>query len=137
NSIHDNAGRGINLGVNGGNNGQTYPVLTAADLGSTTHVVGSLTGTPNSTFTVDFYASVAADPSGFGEGGEYLGSAVVTTNAGGNAAFDVNLAGASASNTVVTATATDSAGNTSAFSAAVGINHVPTATVTLDNHSPR
>ena len=79
-------------------------------------MAGTLNSTANTTFTLDFYASAAADPSGFGEGARYLGSAVVTTDAGGNASFEVTLAAATTPGEVVTATATDPAGNTSEFS---------------------
>ena len=100
NSIHDNSGLGIDLGgsgvptpndpVNpdtGPNNRQNYPVLTSAVAGSSLMVSGTLHSDPNQTFTLDFYASTAADPSGYGQGAVYVGSTTVTTDGGGNASF--------------------------------------------------
>jgi titin len=118
NAIHANAGLGIDLDA-GGNNAQASPVLTAAVPGAGTSVAGTFDGSPNTTFTVDFYASPTADPSGFGEGARHLGSITVTTDAGGHAAFSVLLAAATVAGEAVTATATDPGGNTSEFSAAV------------------
>jgi hypothetical protein len=131
NSIYSNGGLGIDLAGDGvtpndpgdadaGPNGlQNFPSLSVALAGASTRVTGSVNSSADTTFTVDFYASPAADPSGFGEGARYLGSAVVTTNAGGNAGFAVTLAAATTPGEVVTATATDPAGDTSEFSAAV------------------
>src|SRR5262249_49343339 len=77
--------------------------------------------------TLDFYASTAAD---FGadqiaEGRRYLGSGSVITNASGAGAFDsatflVPL-GPTNPGEWITATATDRAGNTSEFSAALAL----------------
>ncbi|MGH7127277.1 MAG: MSCRAMM family protein, partial [Planctomycetaceae bacterium] len=68
---------------------------------------------------LEFFANAAADPSGFGEGERFLGAASVTTDLEGFAAFDVLLAAATSEGEFITATATDSGGNTSEFSAAV------------------
>jgi parallel beta-helix repeat protein len=137
NSIHDNTALGIDLSDGGGNEAdgvtpndpldtdtgsnefQNFPVLIAASSGASPHVRGALNSTPNSTFVLDFYASSAADPSGYGEGERYLGAATVVTDAVGNATFNVSLSSALQFGEYVTATATDSAGNTSEFSAAV------------------
>jgi titin len=129
NSIHSNGGLGIDLGGDGvtpndpgdaddGPNGlQNFPVLSRAPDGAFTRVCGTLNSTPNTTFAVDFYASAAADPSGFEEGARYLGSAEVTTDAAGNASFQATLG--ATPREAVTATATDPTGSTSEFSAAV------------------
>jgi hypothetical protein len=117
NSIFANGGLGIDLAA-GANGNQNFPVLSQATSGATTRIIGTLNSTPNSTFTLDFYANTAPDPSGFGEGQRYLGSTTVTTNAAGNAPFDLPLAAATANGEWVTATATDPAGNTSKFSLA-------------------
>jgi parallel beta-helix repeat protein len=131
NSIHSNGGLGIDLrgdGVTandpgdadtGPNQLQNFPVLSVALAGASTRVSGNLNSAANATFNLDFYASAAADPSGFGEGARYLGSAIVNTDASGNVSFQVTLAAATTPGEVVTATATDLAGNTSEFSAAV------------------
>src|SRR5262249_53193840 len=101
------------------NDTQNFPVLTAAvaNPGSTT-VQGTLNSTPNATFTLDFYSSAVADPSGFGEGTTFLGSTVVTTNANGDASFLLSLPAVPAGQ-VVTPTAPNAGGSTSEFSAAL------------------
>ena len=137
NAIHSNGGLGIDLGGDGvtandpgdadtgPNNLQNFPVISLARPGATTRVVGSLNSTPDTTFTLDFYASSEADPSGYGEGERWLDSAVVTTEAEGNASFDLLLAAATVSGKVITATATDPHGNTSEFSGADVLTRVP------------
>jgi hypothetical protein len=83
-----------------------------------TLVIGKLHSTPNTTFTLDFYASATADPSGFGEGQRYLGFVVVTTDANGDAKFQVVLSAATTPGEVLSATATNAiTGDTSEFSA--------------------
>src|SRR5262249_16347610 len=104
--------------ASGPNNLQNFPVLAAAEAGATTSVRGTLNSRPGTTFTLDFYASPAADPSGYGEGQRYLGSATVNTDAAGTAALVAALA-ATSPGEVISATATDPQGNTSEFSADV------------------
>jgi parallel beta-helix repeat protein len=129
NSITRNTGLGIDLGGDGvtlndaldGDNGpnrlQNYPVLTHFILtGSQLTVLGTLNSTPRTTFTLDFYLDLEPEASGFGEGGLYLATATTTTDAGGNAAFSINLPAAGTALNNITATATDPAGNTSEFS---------------------
>ncbi len=123
NAISGNAGLGIDLGGDGvtpndsldadsGANGlQNFPVLTART-GPATRVAGVLASKANTTYLLDFYAN----PAGTTQGGRYLGAATVTTDAAGNAHFDVTLAGSTASGEAVTATAT-AADGTSEFSA--------------------
>jgi hypothetical protein len=85
-------------------------------------VTGSL-DTPNpQTATVELFISPGADPSGFGEGRVFR--TAVTPNDAGNftAVLRTGITG------FVTATATDAAGNSSEFSAAVAITRDPRAT---------
>lgn len=104
----------------GPNNLQNYPVLKKATItGSTVEVTGSLNSIANTTFHLDFYASPKVNPSGYGEGKFFLGSADVTTNASGDVSFDLTFATISGA-PHITALATDPAGNTSEFSAALG-----------------
>jgi hypothetical protein len=144
NSIYANAGLGIdlaehpfvlfnetplpNLGVtpndamdadSGANQSQNFPILISAASAASTRVQGSLHSTPSSSFTLDFYANSAADPSGYGEGERYLGSASVTTDTDGNAIFNALISAPSTAGEFITATATDALGNTSEFSQAV------------------
>jgi parallel beta-helix repeat protein len=140
NSIHDNGGLGIDLGGTGTpvpndsaghvgpNNYQNFPVLTAATFGPTTTTVsGHLNSSPDGTYTLDFYASPAADPSGYGQGKYYLGSTTVTTVSGIATFTNISLTTPAIQGdaiSVITATATDSAGNTSEFSQAFTLNDV-------------
>ncbi|KPJ78044.1 MAG: hypothetical protein AMJ54_05645 [Deltaproteobacteria bacterium SG8_13] len=128
NAIHTNTGLGIDLGndgltANDGNDGDTGPnalqnwpelTKTTSDVASTT-ITGRLNSTPNTTFRLEFFSSAAADPSGNGEGEEYLGFDTVTTNGGGNSLFNIVVPIAVATGNVITATATDPNGNTSEF----------------------
>jgi hypothetical protein len=144
NSIFSNGHLGINLFVQddpasgvtsndacdvdtGANNLQNFPTINSAvKSGSNLLIEGTLNSTANSTFTLDFYANDACDPSGNGEGKTYLGSANVMT--AGNCIAD--FTGANhititppspvSAGQRVTATATDAAGNTSEFSACSG-----------------
>jgi hypothetical protein len=142
NSIHDNAGLGIDLNLDGvtanhvgieagPNNFQNYPVLTGALGGSTTQVSGTLNSLPNTAYTLDFYVNPSADPSGHGEGQYYLGSVHVTTDAAGNVSFSVPVSATSTLGEAVSATATDPNGNTSEFSADVNV----TPAVSVDHAS--
>ena len=120
----------------GANGLQNSPTLTSAiSNGSSGDVDGTLNSAPNSTFTVDLYSNTAADPSGHGEGAKFLASDVVKTDANGDFAFDV--AGPLGLNPgdFVTATATDSSGNTSEFSNAVQVQLVNSLVVTNTNDS--
>jgi VCBS repeat-containing protein len=147
NVIHSNAGLGIDLGGNGitlndandndsGANEQTnFPVITIASRSSVSvvHVEGTLNAQPATQYRIEIFASSIgfAHSSGYGAGERYLGFVMVTTDASGNASFDVNLPAAVAVGETITATATDAAGNTSEF----GANHViigPTPILDLD-----
>jgi len=136
NSLAGNAGLGIDLGDDGptpndpgdadtGPSGlQNFPRLVSAvcDDGSTT-VSGTLNSTANTTFTVEFFANAANDPSGYGEGETYLGSAEVMTDGTGNATFEVTPLVSVDSPELITSTATDPDGNTSEFS--LNVNDPP------------
>ncbi len=121
----------------GPNNLQNYPLISAARPGTSTHIVGTLNSTPNSVLTLDFYTNAAADPSGYGEGERYLGSSVIVTDAVGDADFTVDIGAASTSpGEFITATATDAAGNTSEFSAAVAVDNTPPQVLDVIDVSP-
>jgi hypothetical protein len=131
NSIHSNTGLGINLGGDGvtandagdsdtGVNAlQNFPVITSAVRNGTTVTINAtLNSMANRSFTIDFYVSAAADASGFGEGAVYLGSKPAMTDASGNVSVSLDGTLQLRSGGIITATATDAAGNTSEFSAA-------------------
>lgn len=132
NAISGNEGLGINLlggkedanGVtrndaqdrdDGGNDLMNYPErLMASDDGTATVVEGRIAFPAPQSVTIELFANEAADPSGFGEGGEFVGTATPDAKGRFAATLPAGLAGQ-----WITATATDSAGNTSEFSEAV------------------
>jgi hypothetical protein len=121
-SIHDSGNFGIEL-ANGANNNQAFPVLTSATSdGSSTTIVGMLTSTPDTTFTLEFFANSVPSPSGYGEGATFLGLYVVTTDDSGNASFMVSFASGDTSGQWIAATATDPGNNTSSFSQDVAVD---------------
>ncbi|HUY88004.1 MAG TPA: MBG domain-containing protein [Pirellulales bacterium] len=139
NLIYGNGRLGIDLGgdgvtpnhagdsTSGPNDWQNYPTIqTAAYDGSTLSLAGTFNSTPNTSFLLDFYASPQADPSGYGQGQQFLTRISVTTDASGNAAFSTALTTSLSYGDVVTAVATDPNGNTSEFS----------QVATLNNHAP-
>ena len=140
NSIFSNAGLGINLdsdgvtpnddgdGDTGPNSRQNFPVLTSANTDGTANLYlgGVINGRILQTFRVEFFANLAADPSGHGEGETYLGFTTVMTGLLGNGEFNIILPAIVSVGSFITATATDQTTNdTSEFSA-----HVPA----LDMH---
>ncbi len=128
NSIFANALLGIDLGNDGvtlngseGHSGpnlfQDFPVLSSAvSANGTTTIAGSLTASPNTTYRVEFFSSVAADQTGYGQGQTFLTFASVTTDLSGQASFTVDTPTAVAIGQSISATATDPAGDTSEFS---------------------
>jgi len=99
------ANTGCNTASTGANNLQNYPVLTAgtgtqyftatatdpngntsefsqavaSSSGNMLDLLGSFNSTANTTFTIEFFSSPTADPSGYGQGLTYLGSTQLTT----------------------------------------------------------
>lgn len=143
NSIHDNAGLGIDLvtagfltGITlndpmdadtGGNGLQNYPVLSAAtSTGASTTVTGTLNSLPNQSFTIEFFANPACDASSHGEGKSFLGSTTVSTNSAGNAGFSAALPMGVPEGSVIAALATQNAtGSTSEFSECIAAAVTP------------
>lgn len=123
NSIHSNADLGISFS---GAVAPASPVLTeATSSAGTTTIAGALTGQVNATFIVEFFSNSVADPSGFGEGETFLGSALVTTDDTGSAAFQINLPVSVSTGRVMTATATAPNGTTSRFSEGLLLTNQP------------
>ncbi|MDQ3749868.1 MAG: VCBS repeat-containing protein [Acidobacteriota bacterium] len=129
NSFFTNGGLAIDLGASGvtpndtcdndtgANNLQNYPILASViSNGTTTSITGSLNSTANATFVIDFFVSPTYDSTNFGEGKTYIGSTNVTTAGSCSADFSATLLYPAAGSQFVTATATDSNGNTSEFS---------------------
>jgi hypothetical protein len=129
NSIHDNAGLGIDHQALGPtpndfvNGVQNFPIIDSvvyspggAAEGSSVRVQGSLQDVAGD-YVIDFYANppCAEDPQEFLEGQIYAGSTEVTVTAG-EAFFDLTLPTGVFPGSRISATATDSTGNTSEFS---------------------
>jgi CSLREA domain-containing protein/uncharacterized repeat protein (TIGR01451 family) len=153
NSIHSNGLLGIDLGPGpaqgadgvtpndtgdpdtGSNDRQNFPVLTSASsAGGTTTVNGSLNSKASRQYRLELFSSPACDASGNGEGRTFLGSQDVTTDAGGDVSFSVNLGTATPSGNVVTATATDLTTNdTSEFSACRSVSGGDPLTFTVNS----
>ncbi|HQU42586.1 MAG TPA: right-handed parallel beta-helix repeat-containing protein, partial [Pirellulales bacterium] len=134
NSIYGNGKLGIDLGGSGApvandslghvgpNDFQNFPLLTSVTSdGTTTTFAGTLNASASTTYTIDFYANPASDPTKFGQGQTYIGSTAVTTDGSGAAsiaaAFNYNgtLAANGGQQPSFSATATDPAANTSEF----------------------
>lgn len=134
NVISGNDGLGINLvggkedanGVtrndskdrdDGGNDLLNYPErMSATDDGTATVVEGRVDFPDPQSLTIELFANDEPDPSGHGEGETFLGTATPEANGRFAATLPAGLAGQ-----WITATATDAAGNTSEFSAAVPV----------------
>jgi parallel beta-helix repeat protein len=142
NSIFANTGLGIDLGGDGftandptdsdtgANNLQNFPLLGATLLpGGDALVTGSLTSTPNSTFTIELFSGTNPDANGVVQGEIFLGSVDVTTDSTGVATFSQTVSGVPSGH-LITATATnDITGDTSEF--AVGAAGPDSQTVSL------
>ena len=126
NSIHSNAGLGIDLGVagvtlndgtdpdSGANMLQNFPVLrNAHQSGFFTILDWVLVSTPNTSFTVELFSSSSCDPSAHGEGRTYLGQSSATTSASGITPVVTVALPPTPVGSFITATATDPNGNTS------------------------
>jgi parallel beta-helix repeat protein len=129
NQIYENTQLGINLeggtedafgvttndsgdGDTGANELQNFPALSSAGSGGgVTIILGTFNSTPSTTFTVEFFSSVAADPSGSGEGEIYIGTDTISTDPGGNALISTTLPLAVTAGEVITATARDPSNN--------------------------
>ena len=137
NAIFSNGALGIDLGPvgmtpndladpdTGANNLQNFPMLVEAFAGSGVALSGALNSTPLTTFTLQFFASPAADSSQYGEGSRYLGETTVNTDARGDSSFIAAFPISVPSGYALTATATAPDGNTSEFSASITLSPGP------------
>jgi parallel beta-helix repeat protein len=133
NNIFDNSGLDIDLGNDGatpnapagvtrtGPNGLiNYPVITSFQHGSAI-IQGTYEGPANETFTLDFYMSETAASTGK----TWIGSGQVTTDGSGTVTFNFTFNVNVPAGWVISATATDSLGNTSEFSGTLEVPPVP------------
>ncbi len=128
NRIEANAGLGIDLGETGEDGVSpndagdadpakpNFPVVAARSSASTTTVSGTLERPAGQAASIDVYRVASCDPSGNGEGGEWLGSIELPAGAAGSTPFEGAIA-AQPVGTTLTATATLAADGTSEFSA--------------------
>jgi hypothetical protein len=119
NSIFGNANLGIEL-VLGGNHQAPAPKLTSAVTnGSSITVQGTLTSKANFSFTLEFFANPVDGPQHHAQGQTFLGSTTVVTDGTGHASFTTTLNASVPAGQFITATATASTNDTSAFSLSV------------------
>lgn len=127
NSIYGNGGLAIDLGDDGVTSNDSddsdtgpnallnFPVLTEVNHGSLI-VSGTYAGAPNQTYTLDFYSSETGDVSGHGPGQTWIGSDSINTDIAGSASFEFTFNADIPEGQIISATATDSVGDTSEFS---------------------
>jgi parallel beta-helix repeat protein len=135
NSIHSNNGLGIDLGASSLLN--LPEVDSASSNGPSTTVTGTFQFLANTNYTFEFFASTNLDNSGFGEGQRFLGSHTISKITAGSASFDITLSNGSSVGEFITATVTDSAGNTSAFSGRDPMDPRGPVTVEPSNQAPQ
>lgn len=119
------------LDVDTGANGlQNFPLLSSAvTSGSGTRITGTLNSRANQPgYTIDLYSNPSCHRLGNGEGKTYLGSVSgVSTDGNGDASFQATVGTPVPPGQHVTATATDSDGNTSEFSPCRAATEPPAA----------
>ena len=144
NAIADNQFLGIDLGADGvtandvddadtGPNGLlNFPLITEVEhLGpagnGSTRVAGSFHGAASTIFDLEFFenGSCLDFPRDFLEGEIFVGETEITTDASGNATFDVTFPVGTQAGARISATATDPDGNTSEFSQRIIFSILP------------
>ena len=149
NSIFGNVGLGIDLGGDGvtfnqpggstfgPNDLQNYPALTSAYSASGgTKVEGSLNSSPNSPFTVEFFANPQPDPSGYGQGRTPIGAQTFMTDSTGRVDITSTLAASVPPGQFISATATDASGNTSEFARSLAVTATAQADLSVSALDP-
>ncbi len=124
----------------GANDLQNSPVVvTAAVAAGQLTALTTLNSTPNTSFLIDFYSGGTLDSTGGSEGRTFVGTALATTDANGNATFTPAFASALTGTQYLTATATTVAGSpygdTSQFSPPVQVS-IATPTPTTPTATP-
>jgi uncharacterized repeat protein (TIGR01451 family) len=62
-----------------GNTSEFSNAVAATATGDILSLLGNFNSLPNTTYTIEFFSSPEADPSGYGQGQTYLGSTAITT----------------------------------------------------------
>jgi parallel beta-helix repeat protein len=120
NSIFDNCA-GVAL-FPPANSNQCFPLIKSATVtGDQTSIVGLINSAPNTALALDFYANIGVDHCGYAEGQTYLGFSTIITDVTGESDFIVTLMTGVTAGDVITAIATDPAGNSSSFAAPVTV----------------
>jgi hypothetical protein len=148
NAIFTNSALGIDLGgdgvtpnhpfgalPSGPNHFQNFPVLTTVLCSNNGILVqGFITNTTASTpLHIEFFANTVCDPSGFGQGSNFFGTADVTSDLSGGATFSVPFTNSNLVSQFITATASDSSSNTSEFSQCISAPEFTNALITINN----
>ncbi|HWZ65571.1 MAG TPA: right-handed parallel beta-helix repeat-containing protein [Patescibacteria group bacterium] len=129
NNINSNGNLGINL-INGANRSPKFPMVYAAKtVNNRTTIGGTINSLPSTSYTLEFFASDGCNagvPLNFGQGQNFLGSTVLTTDQFGNSVFTFQPTNPVAGNRYITATATKQTNGlpteTSAFSQCLLVN---------------
>ncbi len=130
NSIYANRGLGIDLSPDGvvnpndsadidlgANDRQNYPEIDSVQVGAgVTQIYGRLNSRPFVDYLLEFFVSDECDSTKYGEGRTSVGGMTIVTNFAGLDTFLVSIAHELQSDEYLTATATDTGGNTSEFS---------------------
>jgi len=119
NSIFSNSGAGLIL-YNSANGSINSPSLTSAVVGTNTIIRGTFSGSANTTFHLDFYASPST------QAPTYLGARDATTAANGSVTFTNSFAALIPAGRIITATATDPSGDTSSLSSGIAVQTTST-----------
>lgn len=134
NSITANAVIGIMLASGGNANTPAPQLISASNGGSYILVEGQISGAlPNTAYTLEFFRNTSG-----GQGETYIFTSTVTTDGSGFASFTAGPPVSVPDLTIITATATDPANNTSQFSnyvlvvgSAPVLTNTPTFTPTM------
>jgi hypothetical protein len=128
NSIFGNGAPGIYL-VSGANQFATPPVLKSmAGAGGSGMISGTVTGLPNTTYTVEIFSNPSAPALGQEQGKTFVQDVMVTTDGTGKGTFSVTEPDG-----FYTATDIDPSGNTSAFSNALALTSQPATVTTVSS----
>ncbi len=103
--------------------------------GIDTTISGTMSSEPSELHTIELFSTPNCDGSSHGEGATLLGSTTMTTNPTGGGPWSVVAPVAVPGGHFVTATATDSLGNTSEFSRCLAVQAPNTLVVNQDNDS--
>ncbi|MFK7730260.1 MAG: cadherin-like domain-containing protein [Pseudomonadales bacterium] len=133
NEIYDNTDKGI-AHLSNGNDNREAPQLSIAahDAVGNLSIFGSYSAPSlsNDVISVDYFSNTSSEL----EGRTYLGSDSITLDGSGNAVIEHSLTASVSTGEFLSATATDSAGNTSEFSANAQIQQALVVVASADTY---